>query len=224
MAEDRYRHFARRLVPTVLRGYFGERLSGVAALVFDLAAQGIVDAVRAPWINAPGGGPALDANGPLGEELSLPQYPTEADANYRQRLAAAWDDWVKAGDENVLLSQLALAGWPGAILLTPHELPTADPIGYWSQFWVLWPPGTHTVTAGAKQWDTFNWDDGTIYDAQGITAAEITLLRALVRKWKPAHWICRSFIFVVEGWLYDDGHNWDDTGLDWDGISVVAPV
>lgn len=204
--------FARILPRRPFGGFFGERLGGVFALFADFLSEGMRQSTRASWIGDDVG-PAPDGLKPAGNELSMPRYPVETAAQYEARLERAWEDWPFAGDESVLVAQLAAAGFPGAQIKTPLEWPTRPPVGYWSQFWVFFPAGTHSVTAAAPIVGSFIVGDGTVLGASGITPAQIYTLRALVKKFKPGHWICRGFVFEVAGWTIGDGHTVGGPGL-----------
>ena len=195
-----------------LRGKYGRRLVGAVGLLWEDLAHGFRDAVRGLWVGDEVG-PAYDGLHPAGAELSLPRYPNETWTQYHQRLQRAWLDWPFAGDEDVLVAQLAAAGWPGAIIYFQAT-------GYWSEFWVFYPAGTHPVTAGAPPVGGFTVGDGTVIGLLGITPAELHTLRAIVRKFKPAHWICRAIIFEISGWTVGHGQTVGDVGLTIGGESV----
>jgi hypothetical protein len=46
----------------------------------------------------------------VGNERSMPRYPADTDATYRERLAEAWDTWLFAGNEDAITDQLAAFG------------------------------------------------------------------------------------------------------------------
>lgn len=212
MFRNNYLSFAERTTVRVLRGKWGRRLVGTLHLLFSELAEGHRQAVRAPWIGDTVG-PAADALGPAGQELSLPRYPLETDEQYETRLGRAWQDWPFAGDELTIIAQLAAAGWPGAQIYDPRHWPTAEPTGYWSQFWVFFPAGTHPVTSPGPLVGSFTVGDGTIIGPEGITPEQIYTLRAIVRKWKPGDWVCRGFYFEISGWTVGDGSVVGEPGL-----------
>lgn len=199
-----------RLSPTVLRGRYGRRLGGALALLFNSAAQGLVHALKAPWIRSDDG-PAYDALALLGSEMSLPRYPVESWGQYKARLDRAWDDWPFAGAESSLIGQLAAAGYPGAqILFFPSAPGPHGEAEYWSQFWLYFPPGTHPVTGPGPAWDSFDWGDGTLYGPAGLTLEYVETLFAIIKKWKPGHWICRGIIFGLTGAAIWGQFDWGD--------------
>lgn len=174
-----------------------ERFAGVAfGVVADATAAAFGVVLRMPWL--------LDEECPddvvplIGAERRMPRYPGESVAAYKKRLFQAWEWYERGGDEDTITAQLAAAGYPGAVVLTPWDT-TIEPPGYWSHFIVTLPPGSHPVTAVAPVWGSFNWGDGTTYGPVGLSAAQGAVLRAIVRKWKPVDWICRRLDFDIDG-------------------------
>lgn len=217
-----YKDFVARIVPTVLRTEPGRQLVGTFALLFDGLAEGMRHAVRAPWVGD-SIGPAYDGLGISGKELSLPRYPGETWIQYHARLQRAWDDWQHAGHESSILGQLAAAGFPGAVIYSPQNS-DFSPTGYWSQFRVFYPQGTHSVTGQGPKWGSFSWGDGTTYGPVGISAQQLAALRSIIRKFKPGHWICRHLIFEISGWTYGTGRKLGEPGLKWGGKSARVKV
>jgi len=79
----------------------------------------------------------------------------------------------------------------------------------WSRFWVV-------ITG--HPWVAWEWGDGTLWGegktwGSTATIAEVRSVRALVRKWKPAHTVCDRIIVVLDAvtWASEqpDG-TWDD--------------
>lgn len=239
-----YRSLVERWAPTVLRGYYGERLNGVVGLLLDLGAQAVTDAVRGAWIGV-GDGPAPDALGVIARELNLLRYPSETWDQHYARQLRAWDDWLTAGDEQAIIGQLTAAGFPGALIKTPQDWPTKAPAPYWSQFWVLFPAGTHSVTGpgkiigdgaiplvgdfavgdGTYLGTGASWfiGDGTLIGPDGLSPLNLLTMRRIIRKFKPAHWVCRLIMFEVSGWMIGDDSVVGEPGLVIGG-SVVAAV
>jgi hypothetical protein len=223
MGRVNYRNYIARIAARVLRGGPGERFAGAVALLFDWLSEGGRQAVRAFWIaDRPGNGPAYDALGPAGQELSLPRYPGETWGQYHARLARAWDDWPLAGDETSILGQLAAAGFPGAVIYYPPDAPAY--LTTWSQFAVFFARGLHPVTGPGAPWGSFKWGDGTTYGPTGITAGQLQTIRSIIRKFKPAHWICPAIVFEVTGWTYGTSHKWGEPGLVYGGLTIQVPA
>jgi hypothetical protein len=222
MPRSSYRQYAARIAPRVLRGAAGERFLGAMALLFDRLAEGSRQAVRAFWIgDREGNGPAYDALGPAGEELSLPRYPTETWAQYHARLQRAWTDWPYAGDETSILGQLAAAGFPNAQIFYMYNWLG---VSSWSQFIVLFGTGMHPVTSAGALIGTFIVGDGTNIGPQGITSAQLRALRLIVKKFKPGHWRCPAIVFELTGWTIGTGHIIGEPGLVIGGEHVYVGV
>jgi len=208
-----YRSFIARVMPTVLRGPIGRRFIGTFALFFDLLAEGARQAVRAPWVgDASGVGPAYDGMTASGNEVSLMRYPGETWAQHHARLQRVWDDYPLAGTEGAIAAQLSAAGFPGAVFY--YDPPN-------TAFWIFFPAGTHTVTAQGPLVGSFVVGDGTLIGPVGITPGQITTMRGIIARWKPAHWVCTKIIFQLTGWTVGDGHHVGDVGLTLGGENVI---
>lgn len=200
-----FREFFERILPPWLQEEVSSGFVGVVfALVGDTNAEAAELAVRAPWL--------LDPSSPddvlplIGLERRMPRYPSESAAQYRARLHGAWDAYQFGGDESAILGQLAAAGFPGARIYDPGNW-GRGPTGYWSQFWVFFPSGTHPVTSqGPSCGSGPTCGDGTICGPVGITPEQLRTLRAIVRKWKSTRWIARQLIFEVSGPTCGTGH------------------
>lgn len=253
MAQTYVRWIERITGQLALRQGAGQRLMGTLALLLgDNNAEAIRQAVRAGWVGDNDTGPAEDALGAAGDELSLPRYPNETWEQYHARLQRAWDDWPYAGHETSIVGQLEAAGFPGAVVYHASAWPYSGRPDWWSQFWVFFPEGTHAVTSpGAVYWDdgsaplygffpwgggatygthtpgptggSFAWGDGTTYGPLGITPVELLTIRSIIQKFKPARWICSGVIFEISGWTYGTGPTWGSPGLVWGGeVSTVG--
>lgn len=182
-----------KIMPPVFRGPYGERMAGfVGGLLWDLLAEGASQAAKAPLVSL---GENPDDSLPLlGEEHLLPAYLGEWTVSHRERIKAAWTTWPFAGDETVMVEQLAAAGAPNCSIVFDDAAtgPRGEPAPYWSQFWVFVPIGSHPATAAGPLWGSFTWGDGTLWGPTGLTIEYATNLRFIARKWKPAHWVCRG--------------------------------
>lgn len=181
-------------------------------------------AVRSPWMTLKD--QPDDALAPIGSERNMPRYPGESTASYRARLHGAWRAYARAGDESSILTQLAAAGYAGAVIFdawTTAIYPPLDCNGnrWWSRFIVFFPVGAPNVPGPPKTWDSFSWDDGTVYDMTGNSDAVATI-RGIVAKWKPVRWRFSGLIFQLSGFAYDEGRKWDEPGLSWDGSNIIV--
>lgn len=205
----------------------GTAFIGAISLLADMVAENKRHALRSPLVGDKylgGPGPAYDALTPIGKELGLPRYPPEPWPQYHRRLFRVWDDMPFAGDESVLVAQLAATGFPGALIYTPHEWPTEPgPAGetpYWSQFWIVFHNGEDYGAAPAPLYDDFDWGDGTLFGITGLSYLTVKTLRGIVNQFKPAHWICRGIIFTFGGWLIGDTRTMSE--LDGLGLTIGA--
>jgi hypothetical protein len=222
MPRSNYRSYIARIAPRVLRGAEGARFAGAMALLFDWLAEGARQAVRAFWVgDRKGNGPAYDALGPAGEELSLPRYPTETWAHYHARLQRAWIDWPTAGDETSIVGQLEAAGFPGAVIFYASLWLG---VTSWSQFVVLFPAGTHPVIGAGPVIGTFVIGDGATLGPLGISADQLRALQLIIKKFKPGHWAARAIVFELSGWTIGTGHTIGEPGLVIGGVHVYAGV
>jgi hypothetical protein len=188
-----------RVLPRWMQGPLGVSFPGVViGLVADAAAESLAVALRAPWLHDPKS--PDDALPRLGRERRMPRYADESPEQYRARLLEAPAVYRAAGDEGTILSQIAKAGWPGAQIWDPRNMPSAfaDP-SYYSQFVVNFPTGTHPVTALGPAWGSFSYGDGTRWGPVGITFQQIQTIRGIIKKWKPSLWICAGINFQLSG-------------------------
>lgn len=203
-----FRDYVQRLMAAIgwARGYYGERMAGYIALLADMNSGGADAAVKQRFENHC----APDALARIGENKNLERYYADTDATYRARLLRAFSLWQEAGTKQAVERALAAYGYPGAVVYEDADW-HRPPQPYWSQFWILFPAGTHsvlptTLTYGAG----VTYGSGALYGVTGITAVEVDGLRRIVQKWKPSRSICRSFIFVTGGIVYGDGHTYGD--------------
>lgn len=183
-----------------MTGAFGEGFLGVlVGIVGDKLFDGMNDALKMPWLHE---AVSPDDVLPLvGAERRMPRYPVETSAQYRARLHAAWDTYQFPGTEGTLTAEFASAGHPGVTIYDPAEL-VFLPAGYWSHFVVSIPIGSHAVTAIGASYGSFSWGDGTVYGPQGLTAAVLSTINAVIAKWKPVEWICREVRFQLGAGVY----------------------
>lgn len=199
-------------------------LQGTLGRLFDDQAEGFRNAVRSAFVGDAGAtaiGPALDALGAAGHELSLPRYPSETLDQYNTRLQAAWNSWTLAGTEANLIAQLALGGVTATIKHNRDWNWDGHPEN-WSRFWIIITGHPWTYW----QWgDGHHWGGGQTWGSTA-TAAEVRDILAIVHKWKPGHWRCENIIVVMDGtaWAagppdgtWADPANRNPAALYWDG-------
>jgi hypothetical protein len=189
------RYAAEALSPTVFQGESGQKLlPGTLGVFFDAAAEGCNQAIKARFFDSDTFPPT--ALPYLGAGRSMPRYALDSDTSYTARLRDAWNIWPQAGTKYGIESQL------GALGLTA-EVKDRTTAGWnwdgdhdnWSRFWVV-------ITS--HPWSPWEWGDGTLFGdghtwGSDATLSEVQSVRALVRKWKPAHVICEHIIVVMDG-------------------------
>lgn len=208
-----FREEVERVSPPPFLGEWGSLFLGI---VFGLTGDSLLEAMsvahRSPWL--------LDEQSPddvlglIGRERRLPRYPSETNDQYRARLHGAWDAYKFAGDESSILGQLTTAGFGGAEIYDAWQWPTRGEPGHWSQFWVFFPAGTHTVNGIPVVGGGWVIGDGTLVGVEGITIEQVTTIRGIIRKWKPVQWVCRGVIFEISGWTVGDGHDVGESDLE----------
>lgn len=199
-----------RYIGKLWQNYFGSRMLTTLGLLWDTLSQTVTDAFAAPLHRAENG-PAYDAVRLLGNETSMPQYPFETWEAYRSRLRTDWDTWSKAGDEDTITGQLALAGRPGAQIFRFSDN------GSWSEFVVFYPAGTHPVTGDRTYGSGLTYGGSSTYGVAGITAEELAGYKDLITHWKPARWKCPWIIWEISGATYGTGHTYGEAGLTYGG-------
>lgn len=217
-----FREWAWNLSPGSWRRFWGSRFIQAIGLVFDTIAEGAQHAIYASSLAHPEF--ANDALLPLSIERNLPRFPSESESTWGARLRNAWNLWRQSGTDGGLKALFAAAGLPGVEIYTPREWPTVQPVGWWSQFWLFMPPGSHPVTSPGQPIGTFTVGDGTTIGPIGITATELAALRTSIRNFKSGHWVCRALIFQITGWTVGDGTNVGEPGLQVGGDSAVIGV
>lgn len=219
-----YREWFRRILRTPwARQGAGEKLVGACGLLLDQTMETVHQSVRAAWVGDTVG-PAFDALSVAASELSLPRYPRESWDQHHARTQRAWEDWPYAGHETSIAFQLEDAGFSGVNFYYAADWPTAGRADWWSQFWALFPAGTHTVTASAPIVGTFTVGDGTIVGPVGLEPTDLQAMRSIIKKFKPAHYICAGIIFEISGWTVGTGHTVGDVGLVVGGENAIVGV
>lgn len=197
MARD-YRTWIPTRMPAWGQGKWFARYMHAFALYLDGLLQGAVESVKARALHiAPD-----DALPYAGADSSLPRYPTETLTAYRARLQRRFDDWPAAGTEIGLLGQLTAFG------LTAEIKENADwnwdgSAENWSRFWVIVLTPNPWTDDGSWD-DPGTWDDGGVWDTN-MTVEEVSALRGIPRKFKPADVRCEHVIVVfdVPAWNAD---------------------
>ena len=188
------RYAADALSPTVFQGDNGQKLMpGTLGVFFDAAAEGCNQAIKARFFGSDTFPPS--ALPYLGDGRAMPRYPIDTDASYLARRRDAWNIWKQAGTKIGIDRQFAALGLTASVKdrSTPGWNWDGD-TDNWSRFWVV-------ITA--HPWTTWTWGSGVLYGdghTWGSTATleDVRSVRALVRKWKPAHTVCDHIIVVMD--------------------------
>lgn len=215
-----FREEVERVTPPPLLGQWGDLFFWtVFGLVADTFSEAMSVAHRAAWLR--------DELSPddvlplIGRERRMPRYLGESSDSYRARLHDAWNAYRFAGDESSILGQLTAAGFTGAEIYDGWHW--NDP--HWSRFWVVYPPGTHTVTAAGRfVGEGWSVGDGTIVGLVGLTVPQIQTIRGIIQKWKSVRWICGGVIFIISGWVVGAGHDVGEDDLTIGGESATIGV
>lgn len=216
MADDPLEWLGTEAVPTWLQGTWGERLIGAIRLQYGATMEALLAAVMAPAVHLE---PSPDdAALAVGRERRLPRYPAESENAYRARLVGAWALGEVEGGPDVIVEQLALAlniNESKIHIYTPQTWAAEWPsdTANWSRFWIV------IETPGPLQWQTWGpdalgtpfWGVGT----WGVTPVEYSsLVRAIVDRFRPAHWICPQVIVqraIGSSPVWGHGE-WNETG------------
>jgi hypothetical protein len=129
------------------------------------------------------------------ERGDLPRYPGETAAQYRLRLIDAYNAWGFGGADQSIVSQLDLAGFPGAqIAYYANRVgPRGEPAPYLSQFWVTFPDGSLNLVPavwGQMVYGCFWWGRGA------LSIDDASRFWSIVRKFKPVNYVCRGIELV----------------------------
>jgi Phage tail protein (Tail_P2_I) len=186
------------LAPPWLQRRFGAAWMRVHGRAKDLLVDATRQAIKARFV---GLCPA-DALEYIGRDRLLERYPVDTDDSYRARLAAAWEAWLFGGTERGVRAALEAAGFGSVTIYTtqsPGYPPDADAAN-WSRFWVeLAPPFPPYVAWEAVLFGAAPTGSGQLFGAgwtwgSTATVADVSFVRSIIRKWKPAHAVCAQIL------------------------------
>lgn len=208
---EQFEDFAPRWL---LEKYTGGWIGATLLLPGDAAREAISQARFQSWLLEPVAPP--DGIPLIGKERKIPRNPGESLINYRMRVWDAWSAYAFGGSKTAIETQLEIAGFPGQVM---YSGPFGEPDHY-SQFWVYFPAGTHSVTAAGPEWGSFDWGDGTTWGPVGMPVEQIHALIDMILKWKNSQWVCRALVFEISGFLYGTGKRWGEHT--WGGSSAAV--
>lgn len=188
-------------IPTWLLDPQGNQWLQAVGQTKDFLLQRVLAGVQARF---PGLAPG-DALDLIGEERLIPRAPGELDANYSQRLIAAWNTWTRAGTEYGLLLALQAGGYTCTIvrpqlafsldasnnlvqtpLPTGAYFPAGHPAPFWSAFDLIIGPSN--LPAG--------WPP-----VPSVTSVEAQRIFQICKLWKAAHAYLAHVIIIQSGWF-----------------------
>lgn len=174
------------LCPPWLLERYGEALQLVLGLAKDAIAEGAREAVVQRFVRHC----AADALKHHGSERQIFRAPGESLEAYRTRLIQAWEAWSKAGTAAGILLQLEPAGVTNA---TITEGASIDPAvtSSWAK-WYLTAHEPHPFTPPITYGSGHVYGDEALYGFGDDHA--IAYVRAVIRKWQPAHVLCTGVL------------------------------
>jgi len=129
---------------------------------------------------------------------------------------------LSAASVAVYASSLRLTT-PRVQVYTAQDWPTRGDTTHWSQFWVVLPELTHSA-GDAHTWGSgLQWGTGAVWGGD-LNPTTVRTVKAIPRKWKPGHWVCRDVLIEKQGGLWGTGLKWGMTGLKWGGNAVHVEV
>jgi hypothetical protein len=207
--EETHTELVASLAVSPWTGEYGQRFIGVLCGVLnDLLTEGASVAAKSPLIypvtpRTEDYEQPIEALDLLGRDCMLLRYAGESHYQaLRARLRDKWSFWQQ-GIKPALLAELDAAGYSGVEIYVPNDFtPRPDPVEYWSRFWLLFPEGTHPVTSptgfvmGTSVVGTDYIGPVGLDSPEGSVYLE--LLKSIVRRMKPAQWVCWDIIFEIE--------------------------
>lgn len=168
---------------------------------------------------------ALDALPVLLDDRGLDPAYDEEEGRIRLRIRKAWSTWMKAGTKAAIVEALELAGYTNFEI---REQPQDGTLKWWEfEVWLFRPfPWVDQYLADGRWDDPGVWEDGGVWAAD-LPRADLSRLRAAIRKWKGVHAICRAIVVVHAGETWDataPPGTWDDDpdAIWGDDVSVLA--
>ena len=157
----------------------------------------------------------------VGDNRQLERAPGETVADYRLRLPRAFEIHGDRTVDDGYRHALEPLGIAPADVYVYGETEVGEHPDWYSEVFVF-----VDSTAGPWSellWDSgWNWDDGTIWDVQGLTVAQLAFARRMIRRFKWAGaYPARLFIWL-DGGLWTPGDAW--TPADWHTLGRAVPI
>ena len=217
-----YDDYQVRFAPSWLQDEGGALWNRILGLAKQMLVEGARAAVKMRFADvAP-----LDALPALLEDRNLDPAWREDEKSVRARIKAAWSTWQKAGTKAGMSEALELAGYTTYEI---REQPQDGTLAWWEfEVWLYPPfPWSDEYLADGRWDEPGVWEDGGVW-AGDMPAPDLSRVRLVVRKWKPAHTVCRRIVVVHAGETWDataPPGTWDDDPVaTWgNDVSYLAP-
>lgn len=240
-----FRTSIERISPPWLKKYLGyaPRFMYTPALIIDGLLDGLTQGLKAkmPGIGTP------TAFTYIGRDRGIVRGPSESEAGYAARAVAWLDTWRIAGSPFAIMD--ALAGYisPDTMVMrvvdntgnwytraadgtrsfyraSPNNWDWDSEPTKWFRYWVImYPDGVWEqpkAWGDPDLWTTGLWGEpGEVWGVEGLSGANITDMRKLIRKWGPAGPYCVNLILAFDNAMFDPtsapgapmpSGNWDD--------------
>jgi hypothetical protein len=156
----------------------------------------------------------------VGVARQLERAPGESTADYRVRLQRAFEihgDRTTAQAYRHALEPIGVD--PDTVTVYGEE--AVGEHDWYSEVFVF-----VDSTAGpwtALLWDSgWNWDDGTIWDIDGLTVAQLAFARRMIRRWKWAGAYPTRLFIQITGTVWTPGDPW--TPAAWHTAGEAIPI
>jgi len=144
----------------------------------------------------------------IGDNRQLPQAPEETDDDYRLRLPRAFEihgDRTLADAYRHALEPLGVS----PDLVTVYGETDVGEHTWWSGAFVF-----VDITAGpwtVDEWEEVGdeWDDGGVWDLNGLTYAQLAFTRRMIRRWKWAGAFPVMLFAWASGAVWTPGDTWE---------------
>ena len=164
-----YRDYQPALHPTALAGPYGTSWGASQGTMKDRVITLAVDAVDAGLVLRC----TADALPLLGADVALPRIPLESDAEYRVRIAGAWETWRWAGTRTAL--ELVATQFELTVrITTAHDLGRV-PWAQWFMFTDMAAPFVRRAWDTGSTWGSGVW--GSDASREGVRAIKAQLRR-----------------------------------------------
>jgi hypothetical protein len=210
-----YDHFEKMLPYRMKAGYSGAWNLYIKAMIAQTLEQLIAESFlfrQTKHPNSPD-----DALNVVGSENGLIRGSSESDDDYRNRINTRDGILPYYGQEDTLLSTLNSLGYSGLTYSIINDLPGRDGS--------LYSPKTNEEIVGyassvshPSQFIVYVEATtilGSETESDIVTDEQLNTIRAIIRKMKPAQWVCREVVIVYPGTLlaYDGSEVYDGVGL-----------